>query len=224
MLEFIFLLLCAAWELVVWAFFGGAITRMAAVALARDEQLSWGQLTGYARSKWSHYFSAPIFPLFGVLLATMPLAILGLLLRIEAGLLVGGILWFLVLLGGLFMAILAVGLYFGWPLMWATISVEGTDAFDALSRSYAYTYQRPLHYLFYSVVAGFLGVLGWVAVAIFVSATIAPGHLGREFGPREPAFRPTRWPTTAGRRCWARPAPRCPAAIRPRWGRWAKPA
>ncbi len=173
LMEFVFLLLCAVWELVVWAFFGGAITRMAAVALARDEQLSWGQLTAYARSKWSAYFTAPLFPLLGVLLATIPLVVFGLLLRLELGLLIGGILWFVPLLVGLFMAILMVGLYFGWPLMWATISVEGTDSFDALSRSYAYTYQRPLHYFFYSVVAGLLGILGWIAVAIFVSATIA---------------------------------------------------
>ena len=31
--EFVFLLLCAVWELVVWAFFGAAITRFAAVGL-----------------------------------------------------------------------------------------------------------------------------------------------------------------------------------------------
>ena len=47
---------------------------------------------------------------------------------------------------------LAVGLAAGWPLMWPTISSEGTDAFDALSRSYAYVYQRPLAYLLYAVI------------------------------------------------------------------------
>jgi hypothetical protein len=170
--EFVFLLVCALWELVVWAFFGAAITRYAAVGLARDEQLSWGQVTAYARNKWAAYFTAPLFPLFGVLLAAIPLAVFGLLLRFELGIVVAGALWFLALLGGLFMAILLLGLFFGWPLMWATISVEGTDSFDALSRSYAYTYQRPLHYLFYTAVAAVLGVLGWIAVGLFAAATI----------------------------------------------------
>ena len=67
---------------------------------------------------------------------------------------IAGALWFLPLLAGLFMAVLLVGLFFGFPLMWATISAEGTDAFDALSRSYAYTYQRPLLYALYSIAAG----------------------------------------------------------------------
>jgi hypothetical protein len=61
-----------------------------------------------------------------------------------------------------------IGLFFGFPLMWATISAEGTDAFDALSRSYAYTYQRPLLYVLYWIVAGVLGLLGWVVVTLFI--------------------------------------------------------
>ena len=76
------------------------------------------------------------------------------------------------LLAGLLMALLLLGLVFGWPLMWATISTEGTDSFDALSRSYAYVFQRPLHYLFYAVVAAVLGWLGWLLVSTFASAVI----------------------------------------------------
>ena len=56
------------------------------------------------------------------------------------------------------MAILLLGALVGWPLMWATVSVEGTDAFDALSRSYAYTYHRPWRLLWYVLFAGFLAV------------------------------------------------------------------
>jgi hypothetical protein len=48
--------------------------------------------------------------------------------------------------------------------MWATVSSEGSDAFDALSRSYAYTFQRPLHYLFYVLVVGVIGALAWLLV------------------------------------------------------------
>jgi len=33
------------------------------------------------------------------------------------------------------------------------------DSFDALSRSYAYVFQRPLHYLFYALVAAVFGAL-----------------------------------------------------------------
>ncbi|HEY1784396.1 MAG TPA: hypothetical protein VGG30_02570 [Pirellulales bacterium] len=176
--EFFFLLVCGLWELAVWSFFGGAITRLAAVALAREELLSWGYLAAYAQRKWPSYFAAPLFPLLGVAMAAIPLAVFGLLLRSDVGMVIAGALWFLVLLAGLFMAVLLVGLFFGFPLMWATISSEGTDAFDALSRSYAYTYQRPLLYVLYSIAAGALGMLGWVVVVIFTSAIVDLGAWG----------------------------------------------
>ena len=70
------------------------------------------------------------------------------------------------------MALLLLGLVFGWPLIWATISTEGTDTFDALSRSYAYVFQRPLRYLFYAIVAAVLGWLGWLLVQNFAAAVI----------------------------------------------------
>ena len=84
----------------------------------------------------------------------------------------GGILWPLVLLAGFVMALLLLGALFGWPLMWGAISAEGTDSFDALSRSYAYTFQRPLSYLFYAAVAAVIGWLGWLLVQHFAAAVI----------------------------------------------------
>jgi hypothetical protein len=69
------------------------------------------------------------------------------------------------------MAILLLGLLFGWALMWPTISVEGTDSFDALSRSYSYTFNRPIAYLFYVIVAGVIGLLAAFVVYYFVEWT-----------------------------------------------------
>jgi hypothetical protein len=48
---------------------------------------------------------------------------------------------------GLLLAILVMGLAVGWPLMFATVSVEGTDGFDGMSRAFNYVYERPLLYL-----------------------------------------------------------------------------
>jgi len=123
-----------------------------------------------------------MFPLAGVLIAVIPVAILCLLLKIDLGVLLVGIIWPIVLLCGLFLAILLVGLLFGWPLMWPTISAEGTDSFDALSRSYSYTYQRPVHYLFYAAVAGILGMLAWVVVLIFAHGVITFSYWAASWG------------------------------------------
>jgi hypothetical protein len=160
------------WTVAVWAFFGGAITRIAAVQLACDERIRTSAALRFAARKWIAFFGAPLFPLIGVLLATVPIFFLGLLMRSDFGTLLVAIIWPLLLMLGLLMALLLLGLLFGWPLMCSTISTEGTDSFDALSRSYAYTFQRPLHYLFYVIVAGVLGFLGWLLVENFAAAVV----------------------------------------------------
>ncbi len=129
-------------------------------------------MTAFARSKWWAYFTAPLFPLLVSLLAAIPIALVGLLLRFELGMFLAGLFWFVTLLDGFFLAVLLLGLFFGWPLMWATISVEGTDSFDALSRSYAYTFQRPLQYLAYFLLTALLGALGMLVVGLFAWGTI----------------------------------------------------
>ena len=162
-----FLLCCCLWAAAVWAFFGGAITRRAALQLGREENIGLRAALRYAAGKWGSYFCAPLLPLLGVLIFAIPLLVLGLLMQFDAGLLLAGIVWPLALVASILMALLLLALLFGWPLMWPTISTEGTDSFDALSRSWSYVYHRPLHYLFYAAVVTGLGGLGWLLVAYF---------------------------------------------------------
>lgn len=178
----VYWLLCGLWALAVWALFGGAITRNAAVQLAAEERISWGSMISHTQSHWRAYFAAPLFPLLGVVLATLPIIVLGLLLKTGPSLWIAALLWPLALVGGAVMAVLLLGLLFGWPLMWTTISTEGTDSFDALSRSYAYVFQRPLHYLFYVVVAGVFGLLGWLLVSNFAAAVIQLTYWAASWG------------------------------------------
>ena len=167
-------LLCVLWTLAVWMITGAAITRDAAVQLTSGERIGWGAIIGYAKSRWKAYAWAPLLPYLTVLLGTSAIAIVGLLLmRFNLGLLLAAILWPLILAGGFLMTLLLVGLALGWPLMFATISTEGTDSFDALSRSYAYVFQRPLQFLFYVCIVAVLGLLGWVVVFAFAQTVIA---------------------------------------------------
>ncbi len=167
------LLLGTFWMLLVWGFFGGAITRMAAVKLGREEQIGLGEALRHATRRWLSYVSAPLFPLVGVVLIALPLVLMGLLMRTGGGVLLAGVFWFLLLLGSLSITILLLGLMFGWPLMWGAISSEEQgDAFDAFSRSYSYTFQRPLHYLFYAALATFFGALAWLLVFHFSEAVL----------------------------------------------------
>ena len=138
----------------MWGLFGGAIARIAALKFTRDEAPDLPGALRHAGSKWivvQHGAAAGARrgpAVFGV-----QLAILGWIMRLDFLAMVAGFAWPFVLLLGLLMAILLIGALAGWPLMWATVGVEGTDAFDALSRSYAYTYQRPLRLLWYVLLA-----------------------------------------------------------------------
>jgi len=172
MSRFAFLFLCGLWALAVWALFGGMITRAAAVELATRDRAKTGRTIRYAASKWRSYFAAPFFPLLGVLLIGLPIALVGLLLRTEITGWLAALVWPFLLLDGFLMALLLTGLLFGWPLMWANISVEGVDSFDAVGRAYNYVFQRPLQYLFYALVATGLGALGWLFVWNFVAAVV----------------------------------------------------
>jgi hypothetical protein len=152
------------------------------LALTRQDHVTTRAGLDFARVRLGSYFLAPLMPITGALLAALVMALLGLLMRADLGLLVAGLLWPLVILAGVLLAILLLGLLFGWPLMHPTISIEGTDAFDALSRSYAYVSQRPLHYLFYVAVVSVLGALAVVAVELFADAVIGLGYWGVAWG------------------------------------------
>ncbi len=160
------------WTLSVWALFGGAIARIAAVRLGRDERVGLRESMVFARGKWPSLMAAPLMPLLAIALLALPIWLLGLIMRLDLGVALAGLSWVLVALVGLVMAVFGIGLLFGWPLMWSTVATEGSDAFDGVSRSYAYTFQRPLHYLAYALLSMLLGVLGWLLVVLFCETVL----------------------------------------------------
>ncbi len=163
--NFLYFSLVLLGTLAVWALFGGAITRMAAVQIARREKIGLGEALRFTLGKWGAFFSAPLFPLLGIVIIALLLIIYGFfhLIPVFGDIVVDGLGWPLVILAGLAMAVILVGLV-SWPMMYATISTEGSDSFDALSRSYSYVIQCPWHYLWYVVVSLVYGA----AVVFFV--------------------------------------------------------
>jgi hypothetical protein len=131
----------------------------------------------------------PLLALAGAAIFGIQLAILGWVMRLSFLAMVSGLLWPFVLLLGLLMAILLIGALFGWPLMFATVSVEGTDAFDALGSSYAYTYQRPLRLLWYVFLAAILAAVSMFIVKLFAASAISLGNWSISWGLDEPTYR-----------------------------------
>lgn len=164
------------WALCVWAIFGGAVGRMSAVQFARDQKLGIRTALNFAGLRFFAYVSAPLLPLAGVAALVALCAVGGLLGRIPvAGEILVGVAWGLGLVFGFLMALVLIGVAAGWPLMFATINVEGTDGFDGLSRAYNYVYERPWHYLWYAIVSMAYGSLViyfvWLVGQLVVSLT-----------------------------------------------------
>lgn len=141
-------LLKLAWWLMVWGLFGGAVTRSAAVEFAREQNCHLSGAVRYAGQYYFSYLVGPVLTLLAVLGVCLLLAVAGLVSRVTLiGPILGGVGAGLLLIIGLLLAILVMGLAVGWPLMFATVSVEGTDGFDGMSRAFNYVYERPLLYL-----------------------------------------------------------------------------
>jgi hypothetical protein len=161
----LYFLLVFLWTVVTWSFFGGAITRIAVVQVARPgEPIGLSDAVRFTYKRWFSYIAAPVFPLVLVFVLLVFSFIFSVFHLIPAvgDVFVDGLLWFVMLLIGLVMALSLVGLAAGWPLMAPTISAEGTDSWEALSRSFSYVFQRPWHYLWYAAVT-----LAYGAVVIF---------------------------------------------------------
>jgi hypothetical protein len=160
-----------AWFVVVWSIFGTAIARQVALKLAGEEVPGFGGALWFGSKLWLSAFNAVAFVILGILALSIPGALLGLLMRSDIGLLVAGLLWPLVLLGAIILAILAIGVVAGWPLMVGGVAVERGDSFQAISTAFSYLYQRPLHYIFYGAVALAVALPALAAAHLFATAT-----------------------------------------------------
>jgi hypothetical protein len=161
--------LAGVWAAFVWGTIGGALARIATLEVARGEKLGLRAALWFALGKLVPLVGGPLTPLFGVALFAAFCALFGLLYRLPpvAGPTVAGVLLVLPLVAGLVMAIILLGVGAGWPLVHASVAAEAEDGFDALSRSYAYVYQRLGRYAAYIVAAWLIGVAGIVFVDLF---------------------------------------------------------
>ena len=159
----VFFSILFAWFLVVWAFFGGAIARIAAIHVARDEVISPIRAMKFSAKAFPSFLAAPLIPFIMVLVLGVIVSLLGLLLYIPyVGPIAAGLILIVPLVLGILMMLLTVGCIAGSGLMYPTIATEGSDAFDAVSRALSHVFAAPWRLLFYSAIA-----LGYGAVTYF---------------------------------------------------------
>jgi hypothetical protein len=162
---------------IIWAIFGGAIARIAAVQVARDEKPSIRAALRFSTGKFLSFLCAPVIPLLIVGVVGLLVAIGGLLLWIPFfGEILVGVFYFLALAGGFVMTLVTIGTVGGLNLMYPTIAAEGSDSFDAISRSFSYVYARPWRMFFYSCVAIIYGALTFLFVRVFLYLMLGFTH------------------------------------------------
>lgn len=147
------------WCLAVFALFGGAVHRIAAVQAAREESLGLIDAFDFARRKWLSFFAAPLMPPAILLFVGVLLFVGGLIARAPVLDVLAGLIWIVPLLAGLIMAIFGLASLGVWPLMAPAIATEGTDAFDAFSRGVGYTFERRWRTPFYYLVSMVYGLV-----------------------------------------------------------------
>ena len=161
--------------LVLWSILAGAISRVYAVRIARDESIGAGDGVAFALSNLKQFLLAPLF------VATAAALFLGIAALAGAGSAVPGagpfleiVLHPLALVAGLVVLVFAVGGVFGFPIMQAALATERNGTLDAISRTFSYVFTRPLSYLVsISLVTVVAGVITAFGTAFIVFATNA---------------------------------------------------
>ena len=171
----LFFLLFGGVGLVLWAWGGGAICRLAAVQFARDEKPTMKQALAFAWDRLiGGFVLAPCIPLVFVLIGAILLAMAGMILRVPIlGDVFAGLAFGLALFGGFVIAVLLIGFLIGGSLFWPTVAVEGSDAFDSFSRSLSYPLSKPWKAMLYAVLSVVYASLCWVFVNLFVYASLS---------------------------------------------------
>ncbi len=162
------------WASMVLGFFGTTIARIAVVGVASEQRVGIATALKFTMARATHVIGSPLVVLAGALFFAALISTFGLIYWIPGiGSAIAGPLSVIPLVMGLVMAILLLGLGVAWPLMSSTIAAEGEDLFDALSRSFSYSYQRPISYLGLWGFALLIGCLGLTLVVTFWQVVVA---------------------------------------------------
>ncbi len=164
------------WTLVLWSWVGCAITRIALLRLTRDEPVGIDEAFDFAWHRWLTCLVAVLTPAAMIAVLSVPGALLGILMMSDWGLAIVGTFWIVVLALACLMVLIAVGWFFSWPLMIASISAENQNALDAVTRGFSYLYQRPVSFAFYVGLTVLLGGVTWLVVSQMAVGVVHFGY------------------------------------------------
>lgn len=157
----------------IWALLGGGIARIAALRFTRDETTDVPGAVGFAWRNKSGFAGGPLLLLAGLLAVSLPLLAVRFAMQISWFAPVAAVLWPLVMVAAAVATLYGIAAAAGWPMLWAASAADNADAFDAVSRLFAYFYQKPLRLLGYLGVTVALGLFAAFGLQLFTNAVLA---------------------------------------------------
>lgn len=157
--------------LAVLALGWGVIARMAAAEFSGGVRMSWPQGLAFVLGRWPSVLGAALGAPALVGLVCLVLAIAGwAVMQIPVVDVIGAVLFPIAIVLALLATLLTLGLVVGGHMLVPAIACEGTDAIDALQRTYAYVIARPARLVIYTLI-----LLALLAVTAVVLGSIATG-------------------------------------------------
>jgi len=173
----IYCIIFAGIILAVISIAGGAICRISALQVALGEKPGLTEALRYSIKRFTSFVTAPIAPITIIIFIGFFVFLLGLLgniPRIGELLVVIGLP--LALIAGVLIAVVVIGTFAGFNLMFPAVAYDGSDCFDAISRSFSYVYARPWRMLFYTLIAIVYGSICYIFVRFFAFLSLLICH------------------------------------------------
>jgi len=170
-------------KLAVISIAAGAICRIAALQFARGEKPGLTEALRFSTKRFTSFFTAPLVPAGIIIFIGLFIFLLGLIGNIPwAGELIMGIFVPLALIAGALIAVVLIGAFAGFNLMFPAVAYDGSDCFDAISRSFSYIYAKPWRMGFYTAIAAVYGAICYTFVRFFTFLLLGVTHLTLQLG------------------------------------------
>ena len=181
--HFVYCIIFFVIKLAVISIAGGAICRIAALQFARGEKPGLTEALRFSIKRFTSFFTAPLAPVAIIIFIGLFIFLLGLMGNIPwAGELIIGIFVLLALIAGSLITVVLIGTVAGFNLMFPAVAYDGSDCFDAISRSFSYVYAKPWRMVFYTAIAAVYGAVCYTFVRLFAFLLLWVTHLSLQLG------------------------------------------
>ena len=163
--HFIYSIIFASITFFVISIAGGCLCRLTALQFAHSEKASLAETLRFVKDNFASFFAAPLVPAGIIIFTGLMISVLGLITNIPLlGELIMAITLPFALMAGMLITLILIGTVGGFNLMFPAVACDGSDCFDAISKSLSYIYSRPWRMGFYTLMAAVYGAICYIFV------------------------------------------------------------